>query len=214
MTARNMPGPAPARCRLPRRRRELGHVDRARPRRGLVRRDQRGHGLVAQVWGERVANGRQHRARQSVHALLDVAGPGRFSGPLPRACPSPRAPRPGREQRRRPRGPCTARPHTDRRPGRCRRNEPGTRPPGCRASPWLPSGGRLLRAEEGRRRPDALPRTPDRRPAHGRHSPLDGEGRVDGDGCGTAGRRYKGQDRRCLCRWRVNCPEAAEWTRA
>ncbi len=35
----------------------------------------------------------------------------------------------------------------------------GRSPPCCRASPWLPSWCRLLRADEGKRRPDALPRT-------------------------------------------------------
>ena len=39
--------------------------------------------------------------------------------------------------------------------------------------------------ENGGRTPS--PRTPDRRPAHGRHSPLGGEGRSAGDGCGSAG---------------------------
>lgn len=51
---------------------------------------------------------------------------------------------------------------------------------------WEASIPFLRRADEGNRRPDALPGHPDRRPAHCQTSPLDGAMRVDGDGCGTA----------------------------
>ena len=107
---------------------------------------------------------------------------------LPCAAPSPRPPRPGRERCRRPRGPGTARSDSGRRPGRCRRNEPGTSPPCCRASPWPPSWRRLLRTGDRKRRRDALPRTSNRRSAHGWHSRPDAARRGNGNGCGTAAR--------------------------
>ena len=83
-----------------------------------------------------------------------VVGPSSVGSTSGLPHPSPRAPRRERERCRRPRRPGTARRHSGRRPGRCRRNEPGTSPPYCRASPWLPSWCRLLRADEGKRRRD------------------------------------------------------------
>lgn len=55
--------------------------------------------------------------------------------------------------------------------------------------------GTLLRADEGKRRPDALPRTTDRRPAHGRTFPIDGDrgdGGVPWFSAGRAGRTRVG----------------------